>query len=141
MQKEDSGCLVMAGKFCSGNSATNLLLFAIGWLPGSRTKTHFDWVRNFLNPKLSEEIRDKYWTRASSAFALFWNMTRSFGPPEVVKDFENFMEVLGIPAMDPALYRPGPAQEYTVPVNGTNIVFTNAHMAPPQGAFARNYGR
>lgn len=130
----------MAGKFF-WQSVERFLTFEQGWSPGSRSKIQFDWVRNFLDKSLDEETKDVYRTESSSAFALFWNMVRSFGPREVVEDFEKFMEKEGIYAMDPAIGRCGPERQYTVPVNGINILFTKAHMAPPQGALARNYGR
>lgn len=90
---------------------------------------------------LDEHIKHDYRTEYSSAFALFWNMIRSFGPPEVVADFENFIKTYGIYPVDPQIGRSGPKGQYSVPINGTTVLFTNAHMSPPQGAFARNYAR
>ncbi|KAE9384480.1 hypothetical protein BT96DRAFT_780120, partial [Gymnopus androsaceus JB14] len=58
-----------------------------------------------------------------------------------VEDFEGFIRRLGIYRMDPGIHGGGLERQYTIPINGVNIVFNNAEMAPPQGVFGRNYAR
>ncbi|KAE9383152.1 hypothetical protein BT96DRAFT_844479 [Gymnopus androsaceus JB14] len=101
---------------------------------------NFDFVRNFLI-RLDEDNKHDQRVEAASVFALFWNLIRSYGPRDVVEDFEGFITSLGIFRMDPGIHGGGPERQYTIPINGINIVFDDADMAPPQGVFGRNYAR
>lgn len=137
----------MAGKSFYAIFFTPALLFSgLGWSPGSRSQANFDWARNFKKAKLPDDENIRHRIRSSAALALFWNLTRSFSPPEVVKDFEDFVRDSGINTMDPGLEVDPkkvskPTSQYSVPVNGHEVIFDNAHLAPPQGGFARNYGK
>lgn len=137
VQKEDSGSLVVQGN-CLHASAPHPLTTWSGWSAGPRSRTHFDWVRNFTAKGVNQE---SYQVKSASVFALFWNLIRSFGPPVVVQDLEQFASSSGIYGMDPAIYGGGKENLYAVTVDGVEVMFQNAHMSPPQGVFARNYAR
>ncbi|KAF5348093.1 hypothetical protein D9757_013745 [Collybiopsis confluens] len=123
-QNEDAGSLVMAG-----------------WSPGLRSARKFDWVRNLLDDNPDMEVEAVRTRELSSVFACFWNMIRSFGPKEVVDDIEAFMAESKIYPMDPAIHSGGKEGIYEINTNGKKTTFSRAHMAPPQGAVARNYAR
>lgn len=136
----------MTGKCFGAVPSSNLQLHGLGWSPGSLSNTHFDWVRNFKNQHLPDVAKDRYKIESAAALALFWNMTRSIGPHEVVDDVEGWIQRSGINTMDPGLEihgvnRSKPTNQYAVPVQDEMVVFDDAHLAPPQGACAVNYGR
>ncbi|KAF9074235.1 hypothetical protein BDP27DRAFT_1214783 [Rhodocollybia butyracea] len=126
LQKEDAGSLVISG-----------------WSAGSRSRLLLDFARNFeAKHKLSSTQKEKVQYKASSAFALFWNLVKSLGPQEVVDDLEDFVKKHNLYKMDPAVLRGGRIRTYTVDVDGeVPIIFRNADLAPPSGVFARNYAR
>ncbi len=121
-QKEDTGKLVQ-----------------MGWSAGSRSRPHFDWVRNITATRLSQHEVDVLDAEASSLFALTWQMMRSLLPPEVVADFNNFVKGTGIPRMD------GNGQlasgTYQVSMDGERFDFRDVELAPPGGVICRNYSR
>ncbi|KAJ3889767.1 hypothetical protein GG344DRAFT_51006 [Lentinula edodes] len=123
MQKEDAGCIVIAG-----------------WSGGAQSKPAFNWVKN-LTKKIPDAEKRNLRYEAASVFAVFWNLVRMHGPPEVVDDLEEFVKRTGIYRMDERVHGGGAENTYTVPVNGTEITFDGANMAPPSGVFARNYAR
>ncbi len=111
----------------------------MGWSAGSRSSPHFDWVRNITATHLSESEVNTANREASSLFALAWQMMQSILPPEIVADFNNFVEAKGVPRMD------GNGQlengTYEVLIDGSTFTFCNVELAPPGGVICQNYSR
>ncbi|KAF9065567.1 hypothetical protein BDP27DRAFT_1157645, partial [Rhodocollybia butyracea] len=126
VRKEDAGSLVISG-----------------WSAGSRSRILLDFARNFEpKHKLSSAQKEEVQYKATSAFALFWNLVKSLGPQEVVEDLEDFVKKHDLYKMDTAVLRGGRTRTYAVDVDGeVPLVFRNADLAPPSGVFARNYAR
>ncbi|KAM6491704.1 hypothetical protein JOM56_012866 [Amanita muscaria] len=75
-------------KSCQPNDPGKLVI--IGYSPGSRSRPSFGWVRN-ITRKISEGDLHDFNAQCSSAFAFFWNLARSWLPPEIIKDFDDFI--------------------------------------------------
>ncbi|KAJ3925718.1 MAG: hypothetical protein NXY57DRAFT_967370 [Lentinula lateritia] len=123
IRKEDAGSIVITG-----------------WSGGALSRPAFNWVKNFTK-KVSEEEKRSIRYEAASVFAVFWNLVRTHGPPEVITDLEHFIKESGLYRMDEHVHGGGGENRYTVPVDGVEITFDGADMAPPAGVFARNYAR
>lgn len=139
-QKEDAGCIVIAGISHLLFFKSLLIAISPGWSAGALSKMHFGWVRN-LPPSTDAAKKEACHIETSAIFALFWNLIRSYGPREVVDDFETFMEKSGIYRMDPGFCGSGPEGQYAVPISDTEVLFSHANLAPPQGVCAQNYSR
>jgi len=88
--------------------------------------------------------------RSSSAFALFWNLSKDILPKEIIDDFNGFLEKDGILRMNPA---DGAAKDftndkrhpatgnYTIQIGDEKFLFKNIELAPPCRVFGQNYTR
>ncbi|KAJ3875338.1 hypothetical protein F5051DRAFT_333991 [Lentinula edodes] len=121
IRKEDAGCIVISG-----------------WSAGAISRPAFNWVQN-LTKKIPDDEKRGIRYEASSVFAVFWNLVRAHAPREVIDDLEEFVIKSGIYRMDEHVHGGGGEKKYTVPVNGVELTFSGADMAPPSGVFARNY--
>jgi len=76
-----------------------------------------------------------------AAFALFWNMCRSWLPAGIIDDIDNFVINSGLPPMHPDVQE-GHEGEYNIKRDdGLTISFTGVCLAPPMGLAANNYAR
>lgn len=104
-----------------------------------------DWVRNLRSKKTPQDELEEANKKASSAFALFWNLARSVAPDEVLDDFDEYLHTLGIPRMDGGGTMPHNIEtgrgNYTVAIPGFQFTFHGAELAPPTGVGAENYAR
>ena len=133
LQMEDPGALVQ-----------------IGFSAGSRSTPKFDWVKNITRRNLSDEAAHDMNYRASSAFALLWNLCLDILPDEVIGDFDDFFEKLNIARMSAS---EGAAKEfagseeppvsgaYTIRIGDFEFTFQDAELAPPSGVVGQNYAR
>ncbi len=112
-----------------------------GYSPGSRSHPHFDWVKNLRSKKLSKEAISHMNYRTSSAFAFFWNLCQAWLPAEIIADFDEFLDTIGILAMDSNRRLPMLDGDYEATVDGLTYEFNNVRLAPPQGVMAVNYSR
>lgn len=88
--------------------------------------------------------------RASSAFALLWNLCLDILPDEVLGYFEDFFEELNIARMSAS---EGAAKEfagseeastsgvYTIRIGDFEFTFQDAELAPPSGVVGQNYAK
>lgn len=110
---------------------------------GLRSGISFDWVKNLKSKKLAPTELEKIEQDASAAYALFWNLTHAFAPPEVIEDFDNYLKNLGIKRMDGGGTMKHDIEtgkgEYTISVPGYEFTFHGAQLAPPTGICAHNY--
>ena len=102
----------------------------------------FHWARNVLRPKSQST---EYWqTRKyenSSVCALFWNLIKALGPQEVVADFVALMKQMDGKRMDGDSGTLNVCGQYSIDVEGEQITFHEAELAPPAALFAHNYAR
>lgn len=114
----------------------------VGFSGGLRSKTSFDWARNLLPKKHSDQVLAMFNYSSSCAFALFWNMARRRLPSTIIADFEKFLHTTEIPRMKHRSHHvTGDGADYTVKVDGIDIDFNCADNAPPVGFFGMNYAR
>ncbi|EMD31660.1 hypothetical protein CERSUDRAFT_119471 [Gelatoporia subvermispora B] len=115
-------------------------LAQVGWSAGSRSAPKFNWVRNLKSKSLAwEQVRSLDF-RASSVFALLWNMAQNRLPEEVRQDFKAWLETSGIHRMT----RETPGEEkgcYGIYDDPMRLLFRDVPMAPPGGVCAFNYSR
>ncbi len=77
----------------------------------------------------------------AAAFALFWNLCRSWLPDEIIRDIDDFVAAHGLPSMDPTAITPTQDGAYTIAIGDTNFDFHDVRLAPPMGVMASNYAR
>ncbi|KAF8341801.1 hypothetical protein F5887DRAFT_1076389 [Amanita rubescens] len=123
-------------KSCRPNDPGSLVI--IGFSPGARHRPSFGWVRNIIR-KIPEGELEDFDYECSSAFALFWNLARSWLPGEIIQDFDDFIESEGLPPMNSEFQTDGLDGTYTAVIKGVRYNFTDARLAPPQGYFGGNY--
>ena len=70
-----------------------------GYTAGSRTCSQFGWARNLKGQLDSQMIQSQRY-RASSLFALLWNVISRAIPSEVIADLDTFLEANPIFRMD-----------------------------------------
>ncbi|KAJ3913467.1 hypothetical protein F5877DRAFT_71543 [Lentinula edodes] len=102
------------------------------WSAGAISRPAFNWVQN-LTKKIPDDEKQGIRYEASSVFAVFWNLVRAHAPREVIDDLEEFVIRSGIYRMDEHVHGGGGEKKYTVPVNGAELTFSGADMAPPSG--------
>ena len=120
----------------------------LGYSAGAISKPAFHWVRNLLDPKAPAKEVAALDYQASSIFALAWNIGRHTLPRDVISDFDNFIEKLGIPRMEGST---GDMDHYFVDIERLpgepggerwdRHQFERGERAPPSGAMAHNYAR
>lgn len=117
----------------------------MGLSAGSRKALCLDWVKNLKSKTIPTSKQEKADQDASSAFALFWNLTRSVAPQEVLDDFDNYLKKLGIRRMDGAGSMPHDIAtgqgNYSVSTPNYDFTFYGAELAPPTGVCGWNYSR
>jgi hypothetical protein len=79
--------------------------------------------------------------RTAAAFALFWNLSRSWLPEPIIRDFDDFIKKNGVPPMNRQWTTPTQEGSYKVTIEGVTFDFDDAHLAPPMGLVASNYAR
>lgn len=75
-----------------------------------------------------------------AAFALFWNICRSWLPPIIIDDIDKFTIGSGLPPMHPDIME-GHDSDYQITIDKLTFTFSNARLAPPMGLTANNYAR
>lgn len=110
----------------------------VGYSAGSRSAPAFDWVKNLRSKNVQQDAIVAMNYRISSAFAIFWNLCRSWLPEQIIKDFDDFMVKSGILAMGSVN---GTNGDYTAQVGDGTHIFNDVQLAPPQGVMAVNYAR
>ncbi|KIL54343.1 hypothetical protein M378DRAFT_92754 [Amanita muscaria Koide BX008] len=128
--------ITMVVNFSQPNDPGKLVI--VGYSPGSRSRPSFGWVRN-ITRKISEGDLHDFDAQCSSAFAFFWNLARSWLPPEIIKDFDDFIGANNLPPMNRTIQTEGLDGKYTAIINDVKYSFTDARLAPPQGFFGGNY--
>ena len=110
-----------------------------GYSAGSRSKPMFGWVKNFTGKVDAKTYLDQKY-RASSLFALFWNMSVKVLPLEISDDINQFLT-------DNPMYRMDAGAEgksemrVSIWIGGYEIDFLDLELAPPSGALGHNYSR
>ncbi|TFK72410.1 hypothetical protein BDN72DRAFT_749459, partial [Pluteus cervinus] len=120
----------------------------VGYTAGSRSKSKFDWSINNVGPARSPDAIRTSDEDCSAAFAFLWNMCRQRLPPEVIKDFDDFLRSNNMRRMDghgtmvpdgTAIHGHG---TYTIRLpDGEELTFHDVELAPPSGAIGYNYSR
>jgi len=96
----------------------------------------FDWVNNlnYRSKNKSIELIDDQRCRVALLFGLGWNLMKKKSHPEVVGDFQAYVEKHGLPRMAP------PGQEgYTIRVGSQTLNFPAEESAPPSGCISTNF--
>lgn len=113
----------------------------IGLSAGARSNPTFHWVRNLLC-KHSQEVIDEFDLKQCSAFAFLWNWLRNHIHPEVIENFDTWMNTKMLPRMSPEWRKLSKQGSYTVHLpNQPPLTFNNIELAPPAGVMASNYAR
>ena len=135
----------------------------LGWSAGQRNKNKCHWVKNITTRCISQDAEAELNKKASSLFALAWQIMKQRLPAEVIDDFNNFVEDLGINRMDAngqmSQFHPEGAQvqqsrpknskatgkrmetKFWVESSTIQFEFTGAELAPPSGVIGQNYSR
>jgi hypothetical protein len=113
----------------------------MGYSAGALSAPKFDWVKNLLSRKLTEDYKTRLDYESSSAFAVFWNMLRNRVPEEIIKDTTEFCNSIGIYRMDAGKRLSSSEGTYMLEVDGVPIEFHGVELAPPTGVFGVNYSR
>lgn len=119
----------------------------MGLSAGSLSRSMLGWVRNIRKEKSDVAKHEMINYEASSAFAVLWGLARSQLLPEIVADFDNFLEKIG-----PELRMDGDKTmgvdksgrgkyKITLDEGEREFEFHNAELAPPTGVMAENYCR
>lgn len=125
-------------------------LVQIGFSAGSRSAPKFDWVKNITCRNLSPSAVHDMNYRASSAFALLWNLCLDALPGEVLADFDEFFEKLNIARMNASegaakdfagSEAPAASGAYSIQIGDFEFTFKDVEMAPPSGVVGQNYSR
>ena len=124
LQKDDPGTIQIAG-----------------YSAGSHSHPLFDWARNLRSKKIPEDEVSCMNYRISSAFAFFWNLCRSWLPPKIIADLDDFMTRTGILAMGSDQQHAPHDGDYEATIGGLLCKFSDVRLAPPQGVMAVNYSR
>ncbi|KAF8331270.1 hypothetical protein F5887DRAFT_895022 [Amanita rubescens] len=116
-----------------------------GFSAGARSKPSFGWARNFLPKTFAdkgsmEDTIEDINQNTCAAFALFWNICRSWVPPTIIDDIDKFTIGSGLPPMHPDIIE-GHDSDYQITINQLTFTFSNARLAPPMGLTANNYAR
>lgn len=77
----------------------------------------------------------------AAAFAVFWNLCRSWLPDEIICDIDKFVAAHGPPSMDPTATAPAQDGAYTITIGDAAFDFHDVRLAPPMGVMASNYAR
>ncbi|KAL0064517.1 hypothetical protein AAF712_008575 [Marasmius tenuissimus] len=127
VRKEDPGSVVLTG-----------------FSAGARSARSFGWVRNLVR---KHGVTSTLEQDGCSANAIFWNMARGIlgnhpKASQIIADTENFIMKEDLYRNDRQAWEGGRGGQYWADVgDGEPILFNNAELAPPSGAFAVNYTR
>lgn len=80
----------------------------------------------------------------TSVCALFWNLVQTRLPDDILDDFDDFLQRLGIVQMggNPAFPETSGVGEYAIGTGpNTCIYYRSAELAPPTAVFGLNYSR
>jgi len=121
-------------------------LSLVGFSAGSRSSPSFGWARNikqstFKDKATRQDTIEELNEDTCAAFALFWNLCRSWVPPEVIQDIDTFTLGLGLPPMAPKAQDSHSGDYHITLSNGMAISFSDVRLAPPMGLTANNYAR
>ena len=118
-----------------------------GYSAGSRSLPCFDWVRNILSKRLSNDAIDALDRETAHVFALFWMLIRRRLPSSVSDDLVDWMAETGIQRMNKDILRSfqDPEEnnfgEIELDIGDDLFSFQWAEFAPPSGVMAANYSR
>ena len=110
-----------------------------GYSAGSRSKPMFGWVKNLKTKVDAKTFQDQKY-RASSLFALLWNMSLKVLPLEIGNDIKQFLN-------DNPMYRMDAGSEsksvirFSLRIGGHEMDFFGKELAPPSGVLGQNYSR
>jgi hypothetical protein len=110
-----------------------------GYSAGSRSVPMFGWVKNLKTKVDATTFLDQKY-RASSLFALLWNMSVKVLPLEIGNDIKQFLN-------DNPMYRMDAGSEgksemrFSTQIGKYEIDFFNHELAPPSGVIGHNYSR
>jgi hypothetical protein len=110
-----------------------------GYSAGSRNMPMFGWVKNLKTKVDAKTFLDQRY-RASSLFALLWNIYVKVLPSEIGDDIKQFLH-------DNPMYRMDAGSEgksemrFSIQIGQHEIDFFGRELAPPSGVLAQNYSR
>lgn len=118
----------------------------MGLSAGSLSHSLLGWVRNIRRDKKNTSRHQQINTNVSSAFAVLWNLVRALLLPKIVKDFDAWLENIGLKYHmdgDRTMGTGGGLGKYHIKLGEGKpwYEFNNAHLAPPAGVMAENYCR
>lgn len=117
----------------------------LGFSAGSRSLPCFDWVRNILSKRLSDDDIDALDRETAHVFSLFWMLIRRRLPSSVSDDLVDWMAETGIQRMNKDILRGFQEEsnfgEIELDVGHNLFSFQWAEFAPPSGVMAANYSR
>lgn len=118
----------------------------MGLSAGSLSQSVLGWVRNIRKEKKNFAKHALINYEASSVYAVLWGLARSLLPEEIIADFDNFAEKIGLDLrMDGDKTMETDAKgrgTYTITLDeDTAFEYHHAQLAPPAGVMAENYCR
>ncbi|RDB25914.1 hypothetical protein Hypma_006366 [Hypsizygus marmoreus] len=118
-------------------------LVQIGYSAGSRSSPKFDWVKNLLSDKHSEDTLTEINDDDSSVFAFAWQQMRSLLPIQIIDDFDLYLNSTKIKRMDANGQLPSAHSQrsYSVKIHDNEFDLHHAQLAPPTGVFGQNHSR
>ncbi|KAI0729088.1 hypothetical protein C8Q72DRAFT_778702 [Fomitopsis betulina] len=120
IRKEDPGKLVL-----------------VGYSAGSRSRPAFDWSRNLLLKKHTEQFIHTHKMAVSSNFALFFNSMDACLPNELLTDLREYLRSNNLCRMDG-----NRAMGAVLRSEGSEVIaFAHEKLAPPSGVMGANYAR
>ena len=110
-----------------------------GYSAGSRSMPMFGWVKNLKTKVNATTFQDQKY-RASSLFALLWNMSVKVLPLKIGNDIKQFLN-------DNPMFRMDAGSEgksemrFSLQLGNHEMVFFGKELAPPSGVLGQNYSR
>lgn len=116
----------------------------MGLSAGALSRTILGWVRNITKDKKNLEKHDQINIDASSAFAVLWGLLRTLLLPEIVNNFNEWLQKIGPKYRMDGNNTMGSGDgrgNWGISLGRRRFEFNNAELAPPAGVMAENYCR
>ena len=121
-------------------------LSLVGFSAGARSSPSFGWARNIKQSTFQDKTKvqdtiEELNEDTCAAFALFWNLCRSWLPDEIINDIDASTLSLGLPPMAPTVQDSHDGGYHITLPDGLTVSFSDVRLAPPMGLTANNYAR
>ncbi|KAK3169836.1 hypothetical protein OEA41_009220 [Lepraria neglecta] len=107
----------------------------------SHSTTKFDWGRGFKTVTHTVSELRQYIHEAKSIQSLLWTAYKRVLPSEILADFEDTMEIHGLPRMDWNMKGKAVDSNTSMMSNRTHFEFEGLELGPPSGFVGMNYAK